>query len=171
MAGRRITRSAGIALCAAVLVSSAGASADARGRGALLLPRVAVQVIPVACPVWLSIDREPACTYPGGPIYLAPDTPYRRRTRIHEEGHHVDYGMADGYRQAFTYLRGFPPGYQWRTPPNSPHEQFAEAWSLCSIPPRRRRGRINGGYGYNPIRSEYARICALFRTIPVEEAE
>lgn len=128
-----------------------------------------VTIIPTRCPASLSASQESACTYSGGPIYIADEAPHYRQTLRHEYGHHVDYQLDEdpalaarvrGRFMALLDLKG-----AWRNPPNSPHEKFAEAWSLCDqrIP----WWGVLGGYNYQATRRVHRKVCALLRTIPV----
>ena len=102
------------------------------------------------------------CTSPGKPIYMDPDWASRELLR-HELGHQFDYQvMDDTERDGFRALIGDP--RPWRAEGgNSPHEQFAEAYSLCVV----RRARVyhlrNGGYGYAPRWRTHKRVCALIK--------
>src|SRR5690242_9622176 len=70
--------------------------------------------------------------------------------------------MPDSTRRAFERItRDARP---WRSPPNSPHERFAEAYRLCSLyaPGVDFYARGDGGgYGYAPTPSQHRRVCAL----------
>ena len=101
-------------------------------------------------------------TAPGLPIYFAPGD--GRAVFLHELGHQAEYAMSDPARDAFLLLT-HQSGRAWREPPDSPHEQMAEAWSLCAggIPHGRRHHRhVWGAYGYEPTiathRAEGARL-------------
>lgn len=120
-----------------------------------------VPVIAAGCPS----GEGTSCTWRGGPIYLSPiwGTP---RTLAHERGHHFDYRyMDDGERNRFRTLTGDP--RPWRSPPNSPHERFAEAYSFCvtdgtvSGADQLLGGLLNGGFDYRPTLRVHRRICRM----------
>lgn len=84
------------------------------------------------------------------------------RTRNHELGHIFDYNyMDDGARNRFrTIMRE---SRTWRSvTAESPHERFAEAFTLCvrSV----RFPRSNGGaYGYAPTVRQHRAICGMIQ--------
>src|SRR5882757_92693 len=85
-------------------------------------------------------STEPACAWPGL-IRMTPfgDPGHTRRAFMHELGHQFDYfAMTDAKRAQFETLLGDT--RPWHTSPNSPHEQFAEAWGICA----RGRGLMGG---------------------------
>lgn len=90
------------------------------------VPTVAgeVQVLPAPCPT----AQASACTWLGGPIYLAAG-PERRARWLHELGHRFDYALlSDGERARFMAIYGETRA--WRCDcGNSPHELFATAYS------------------------------------------
>lgn len=123
------------------------------------LPPVEIRVERVPCP-----DPEgSSCTGRGWPIYLSPHD--GRDVFLHELGHHFDYAMSDGARAAFLRLLGLK-GQPWRGLSNSPHERFAEAWSLCAgalDPSQVWNGRVHAGYMYEPTVKTHERVCRLIR--------
>ena len=121
------------------------------------LPAIMPVVIHESCPA----PEGTSCTWPGGPIYLDPEWG-DRFTYWHELGHAFDYQeMDDGDRAAFMRLIRHPG--PWRSPPDSAHEQFAEAYALCALRVRPRWGRIRGGAGYEPRPAVHHRVCTLIR--------
>lgn len=128
--------------------------------------------------VLLRFDPCPAagvsCAYQDPPtIHLSAHGRRARRVLLHELGHVFDYTrLTDSDRGTFlAIMRDERP---WRAPPNSPHEQFAVAYSACAMWPwferrkwRRRwylvRYRIEG-YAYEPTFFQHRKVCALIRT-------
>ena len=91
-------------------------------------------VIAAGCPG----DVLKSCTGPGQPIYLATTD---RRDYWHEMGHQFDYTrLDDGERNRFR--RAIREQRPWVSSPNSPHEQFAEAYTVCAL------GVKSNGYTY-----------------------
>jgi hypothetical protein len=95
-------------------------------------------------------------------IYLSADLQHYRRIYLHELGHHVDYAIseADPFRYRFRELIDYRP---WRTSPNSPHEKFAEAYSLCA---RKDPAKVtlwwlrrDFGYDYRPSVRTHRKVC------------
>ncbi len=72
---------------------------------------------------------------------------------FHEAGHLIDrYLMTDANRDRFRMIiRDARP---WRTSPDSPHEQFAEAAAACAWPPAL-RDRATYRRGFYPDGGEY----------------
>lgn len=68
-----------------------------------------------------------SCTFPGTTtIYLNPDD--GRQVFMHELGHQFDYAvMSDADREKFLELHKLD--REWRSPPNSPNEQFASVYA------------------------------------------
>lgn len=101
---------------------------------------------------------EPACTIEGEPtIWLGWDS---RRVLLHELGHRFDYTfMLEEDRAAFRALTG--DRRSWRTSPNSPHEQFAEAWAMCARNGWRGRRGQAGDYGWMPSLRVHRAACSL----------
>ena len=127
-------------------------------------PHEDVTIIREHCP------RDPAtsCTWAGGPIYWAPgdDT----GILLHELGHHFDYDdMTDQDRADFEAINGDP--RPWRSPPNSPNEQFAEAYRMCAEIrvlkwKHDRWGSLwlpTGAYGWEPGPKRHKKACAIIR--------
>jgi hypothetical protein len=103
-------------------------------------------------------DGQPrSCTSPQIPAVWI----QYRADLLHELGHRFDYGMSEHARERFLTLIG-QAGRPWRSPPNSPHEQFAEAWSFCAINPRRPQRDVVG-YEYWPSRRVHRRVCRTIR--------
>jgi hypothetical protein len=79
-----------------------------------------------------------ACTEagPGGNIFLDPahffeDPFFVENALLHEIGHRFDYTLAtEEMRAGFMAILGDTRA--WRQSPNSPHENFAEVYSLCA---------------------------------------
>jgi hypothetical protein len=121
--------------------------------------RVRLRVGPTPCP-------EGACAFATRPyptIWVRPDWT-DRLTLYHELGHVFDYvTLGDDTRSAFRSI--VHDRRAWRSAPNSPHEQFAEAYSLAARFGRRwrRARRYRGGYGYSPTRRQYLRVIRLIR--------
>lgn len=111
-----------------------------------------------------------ACATPGN-IWLVPgllaDAAWWREDRAvlwHELGHQFDYSvLSEAHRDKFRALiRDTRP---WRSPPNSPHEQFAEAYRWCALNPAARRLPRLGAFkfGYHPTGRLHRRICLLIQ--------
>jgi hypothetical protein len=124
---------------------------------AIALPPAIPPILHERCPS----PEGTSCTWPGGPIYLDPewgDT----STLLHELGHQFDYqAMHDPQRDAFRRLT--EDSRPWRTSPNSPHEQFAEAYQLCATGTRPVDGWVWGGYRYRERPRRHRRICLLIQ--------
>jgi hypothetical protein len=117
------------------------------------LPAERVELRRESCP--LAPTRS--CTAPDQPvIWIAPHTSWRRHL-YHELGHRFDYRMPTRVRTQFMRLMGFDG--EWRNPPNSPHEQFAEAYAICA------RGRWPSEvmYAYDPSPRQHRAVCKLIR--------
>lgn len=126
-------------------------------------PNVAAAVYRGHCPGWYSGCmlhdenwREP------WRIYL----PQRERTRL-GLGHYLgtlydETQMTDTARRAFLQL--MHDSRDWVSPPNSPDEQFAEAYAFCarqnSYPFKHLPG---GGWDYSPTVRQHTGACALIR--------
>lgn len=108
-----------------------------------------------------------ACAWPGI-VYMAPtgmDQGEQRDTWLHELGHQFDYAMMTGPdRGAFRSITH--DHRAWRSPPNSPHEQFAVAYQQCaehrSIA---RQLPVFGDFKWTPTPAQHARACALIRRV------
>lgn len=125
-------------------------------------PDEAVVIVEGLCPAageGLSRAGRLGCTHPSGPvIWIEPAAP--RSVLRHEVGHRVDYAMSDTARRQFLNITG-QTGRPWRTTPDSPHEQFAEAWRLCAVNPVRLARWRSGGYGYWPSLGTHRRVCRV----------
>jgi hypothetical protein len=76
-------------------------------------------------------------------IYLNPDD--NRGDFMHELGHFFDYWeMTDAARRRFLAIEGDT--REWVSPPNSPHEQFAEVYRYLATHGKRQAGRTTLGY-------------------------
>ena len=131
----------------------------------------------VSPPTIVTVHRERcpgtdgrACALLESPdIYVAGDDwPWdelntRKDALLHEVGHMLDRpwtGLSDAGRDAFRGLIGDE--RPWRTSPNSPHEQFAEAWRLCALRAGEPGGPpVSGGYAYAPAPEVHRQACAL----------
>lgn len=114
-----------------------------------------------------------SCADPQGWIFL-----YSEHTQgtwkwdfLHELGHHFDYEhMTNGARLRFRRIIG--ERRAWRSPPNSPHERFAEAWSRCARSDRwlfgyepRYGESPEYAYRYRPTLEQHRQVCALIRRV------
>lgn len=102
-------------------------------------------------------DGEPrSCTTSDRPeIWLS-----ARADLLHELGHRFDYLMSNTMRLRFLSLtRDNRP---WRSPPNSPHERFAEAYRLCAQNPRT-PDLSDVGYNYAPSKRTHRKVCRSIR--------
>ena len=125
---------------------------------AMPTPPVSLNVVLESCPVAISdgcIVGEPRAT-----VYLGSFV-QDRPTLLHEVGHAFDATeMTDADRAAFQAL--FHDTRAWRSPPNSPHERFAEAYSLCARRPAIRRA-YTGAYAYRVTPRQQRRVCGIVR--------
>src|SRR3954466_6269256 len=125
---------------------------------AMPTPPLSLYVVLDSCPVAISdgcIVHEPQAT-----VYLGSFV-QDRPTLLHEVGHAFDATeMTDADRAAFQAT--FRDTRAWRSPPNSPHERFAEAYSLCARHPAIRRA-YTGAYGYRVTPAQQRRVCGLIR--------
>jgi hypothetical protein len=130
-------------------------------------PDATVVIRPTGCP----FGEEPACTWPLGPIHFdhagvawSSDHPAEvRGTLLHELGHQYDYLMPERARARFArIMRDARP---WRTSPNSPHEQFAEAYAHCGLGGKAARRYGLGGYDYSPSVRQRRAACRLIRSL------
>lgn len=115
-------------------------------------------------------DPGRSCTQEGLPEIWLARTPRARHDLYHEMGHLFDYfGMTGAARAQFRSLRHDT--RPWRSPPNSPNEQFAEAYAFCASGQEPLfAGRVMGGYDYTPSLRVHERICALIRSIELDSA-
>ena len=147
------------------LVSPSGDPRVARYQGwadaaRMPTPTGVVELVLAPCPVPIS----DGCIMHGAPptIFLGP-TVRDRPILLHELGHAFDaQRMTPSDRVAFEAI--FADGRAWRSPPNSPHERFAEAYSLCARHPRIRR-TYTAGYGYRATPGQHRRVCALIERV------
>lgn len=83
---------------------------------------------------------------------------------LHELGHQFDYQvMSDFQRDWFRMFIGDP--RPWRSSPNSPHEQFAEAYRTCAMLRTRSAWEFarGGGFNYDPPWRRHRRICLMIK--------
>jgi hypothetical protein len=121
-------------------------------------PAGVVDLVLATCPVAVS----DGCIDHGAPptIYLGPAV-RDRAVLLHELGHAFDaQRMTPAYRAAFESIIGDTRA--WRSPPNSPHERFAEAYSLCARHARIAR-TYTAAYGYQVTPRRHRRVCALIK--------
>jgi hypothetical protein len=145
------------------LVSPSGAPAVAQfqtwvDKAGVPTPPGAVNLVLSGCPV----GAEPGCIVHGAQptIYLGREV-QDRQTLLHEVGHAFDATvLTDAYRAAFSGLVG--DRRAWRSPPNSPHEKFAEAYALCALKPKLRRTHT-AAYALRVTPRLHKRVCALIR--------
>jgi len=83
----------------------------------------------------------------------------RRHELLHELGHRFDYRMPDWARNGFRKI--MRERRAWRSAPNSPHERFADAYSICARSPKRLPASYSSGFGYDPSNSQHRRVCRL----------
>lgn len=129
--------------------------------------RIALHLAP--CP----FNPARSCANPQGWIFLY--TEHAEGTWkwafLHELGHHFDYNhMTNGARLRFRRI--IAERRAWRSSPNSPHEQFAEAWSQCARSDRwlfgyesRYAESPEYAYRYRPTLEQHRRVCALVRAV------
>lgn len=91
-------------------------------------------------------------------IYLNPNR-QDRVSFLHEIGHVFDHEMPEWKRGWFMGIMGIE-GRGWRSPPNSPNEQFAEAWALCARH-KRIRDVFLGAYEYTVEPEQHRHVCRL----------
>src|SRR5438093_8309804 len=126
--------------------------------GAMPTPTGVVDLVLQTCPVPIS----DGCVVQGAPptIYLG-GTVRSRATLLHEIGHAFDaQRLTDADRAGFEAILGDP--RRWPSPPNSPHEQFAEAYSLCARHPQI-RAAYTAAYAYRVSPAQHRRVCTLIR--------
>jgi hypothetical protein len=135
-------------------------------------PDVTLRLIETACPPELA-GFAAACTQRGTfTIWMDPEGATKARF-YHELGHNFDYyELGRWASRQFREIIG--DDRRWRTKPGeiglSPHEIFAEAYSVCA----RRRTINRAVIELPPIRigpSEHAAICALIRDAYKLEAQ
>src|SRR3954470_19693913 len=125
---------------------------------AMPTPTLSLYVVLESCPVAVSdgclVGAPQATVYLGSFVQDRP-------TVLHEVGHAFDAtAMTDADRAAFQAI--FRDTRPWRSPPNSPHERFAEAYSLCARHASIAR-TYGAAYGYRATPSQHRRVCALIR--------
>jgi hypothetical protein len=148
---------------AVTLVSPSGDPRIARfqawaNTAAVPTPTGVVDLVFATCPDAIS----DGCIYHGAPptIFLGPEV-RDRPILLHELGHAFDaQRLTPAYRSAFERI--FGDTRPWRSPPNSPHERFAEAYSLCARHPRIAR-TYTAAYGYRATPGQHRRVCALIQ--------
>ena len=119
-----------------------------------------VDLVLRSCPVEIS----DGCIFHGAPptIFLGP-TVRERPVLLHELGHAFDtQRMTPADRASFEGM--FGDRREWRTAPNSPHERFAEAYSLCARHTKIRK-TYTAAYGYQVTPRRHRRVCALIRRV------
>jgi hypothetical protein len=176
---RRTSPALGLTLCVAALVLLALASTaqaltivspsgDPRiaryqawaDTSAVPTPLGQVDLVLSTCPVEIS----DGCIYHGAPptIFLGP-TVRERPVLLHELGHAFDtQRMTPADRATFEAI--FRDHRAWRSPPNSPHERFAEAYSLCARHTRLRK-TYYAAYGYTTTPKRHRKVCSLIRRV------
>jgi hypothetical protein len=129
-------------------------------------------VVFATVPPGAGCDVSQACAVAPRTVYVSSfwDQPgwisQRAEVLDHELGHVFDYTrMSDGARNRFRSIMGIT--RPWRSDPNSPHEQFAEAFSLC-VRSARFPPRAGGGYDYTPTTSQHRSVCRMI--LHVEQA-
>jgi hypothetical protein len=143
------------------LVSPSGDPRVARYQGwadaaATPTPTGVVDLVFASCPVPIS---DGCITYGAPPTIFLGSAVRDRPILMHELGHAFDaQRMTPADRAAFEAI--FADRRQWRAAPNSPHERFAEAYSLCARHARIRRA-YTGAYGYRVTPRRHRRVCAL----------
>jgi hypothetical protein len=148
---------------AVTLVSPTGDARIARFQtwadaAAVPTPAGVVDLVLDSCPVAVS----DGCIYHGAPptIFLGP-TVRDRPILLHELGHAFDtQRLTPAYRSGFESI--FRDTRAWRSAPNSPHERFAEAYSLCARHTRIAR-TYTAAYGYRATPAQHRRACALIK--------
>jgi hypothetical protein len=121
-------------------------------------PTGVVDIVLETCPVAIS----DGCIFHGAPptIYLGPSV-RDRPILLHELGHAFDgQRLTPAWRAGFEAIVGDT--RPWRSPPNSPHERFAEAYSLCARHAVIRR-TYAAAYGYRVTPAQHRRVCALIK--------
>src|SRR4051794_20322764 len=125
-------------------------------------PAGIVDLVHDSCPV----DVSDGCIYHGATptIFLGSEV-RDRPTLLHELGHAFDtQRLTPAYRTGFESI--FGDTRAWRSPPNSPHERFAEAYSLCARHATIKR-TYTAAYGYRATPRQHQRACALIRRAAV----
>lgn len=121
-------------------------------------PNVSVMVYESreGCDYWAS-----SCVT-GREIRLNMRDPYLRAVFYHELGHIFDsFELDDAARDQFRAITADT--RPWYTPPNSPHEQFAEAYSMCARWAERPRRIKMWMYRWKPTRREHRQACAVIQ--------
>lgn len=118
----------------------------------------------------VTVDPNPRCPF-GRPACTRIDLPtiwigpkQTKPVLLHELGHRFDYAMPQWKRDRF--LRIMRDKRPWHSSPNSPHEQFAQAYAECA------RGAVGAGvkdewgdvpeYGYGLAFTsprQFRRVC------------
>lgn len=121
------------------------------------MPSVTVKIMWGACPT----RAEASCTGQGQAIWWNIGAGHGKNELLHEIGHHVDYAQDTQARDEFRRLIGDT--RPWRTSGgNSPHEKFAEAWSMCAgARTNTFDGRVHGEYAYEVTVRAHRRFCDL----------
>jgi hypothetical protein len=141
----------------------------AEGVAALLAKALAIAVITYApCP---HVADAWGCAIRPNLVYVSTVVAKRRcaaradqvQVRNHELGHVIDYELlTNSDRGMFEAL--MHDARPWRSPPNSPHEQFAEAVRLCAISVRW-LDRRDLAYGYLPTRFQHRKVCRWLESL------
>jgi hypothetical protein len=155
---------------AVTLVSPSGDARVARyqawaNAAAMPTPTGVVDLVLQPCPVPVSdgclVHGSPPTIYLGGAVRS-------RAILLHEVGHAFDAErLTDADRARFEAIFGDP--RPWRSPSNSPHEQFAEAYSLCARHPQI-RATYTAAYAYRVTAAQHRRVCALIRRVGARPA-
>jgi hypothetical protein len=132
------------------------------GMAALLAKALAIAVITYApCP---HVADAWGCAFRPNLVYVsAVNASDQVQVRNHELGHVIDYELlTNSDRGMFEAL--MHDARPWRSPPNSPHEQFAEAVRLCAISVRW-LDRRDLAYGYLPTRFQHRKVCRWLESL------
>lgn len=124
----------------------------------------------VAMTTFTPVSPAPICELKGA-CAVAPTTVYVTTDgrfgsaldtiRRHELGHIFDYNfMDDEARNRFRSIMRDP--RPWRSPPNSPHEQFAEAFETCVRSVRYPRS-AGSAYDYVPTTRQHGAVCGMIQ--------
>lgn len=117
------------------------------------------------------VNRAVACATPGTMWFSSVDYYGDPETIWHETGHEFDDYVMDNQARA-EFLLVHHDTRAWLSPPNSPNEQFAEAYALCSEygyanPPQ----PIHMDYQYQATLEQQRRICSLIRRTAIRHPQ